>query len=468
MRYDADSSGDIDAGELFRALNDLGLASSSAEATLVLDKYDADSSRKLELPEFRQLIADLRSYQSKSDDETGRVFRRFDLDHSGAIEANELSAALYALGLHTDASETRAILRKYDADDNRALDAGEFRKLVADLRAYQFRRAEGGGYRDDDAVHATFVRYDRNNSNSIDNAELRHVLGALGLSTTGAQAEAVLRRYDRDRSGRLELPEFRELVFMLRRYQTGSGAVAAGSLEPSVYTHPPGVHTHPPSNITPPAAPPPPEPPAAAPPAVYATGAPPPPPPAVAAVDAAAAADPVLMATGETVGQVFRRFDTDGSGDIDASELKHALNALGLESDGAAAQAVLSKFDSSGDGKLQLAEFRAMVKELKKYQQAGGGGAAAMPPTAAPPPVSDPAHVLRIFKQYDRDNSNDIDLSELRLALNALGLYVDTAAAEDVLRRFDTSNKGTLNFDEFRRVVEKLAAFQSGTATRGD
>merc|ERR1711988_1163709 len=90
------------------------------------------------------------------------------------------------------------------------------------------------------------------------------------------------------------------------------------------------------------------------------------------------------VAPSETVGQVFTRFDTDESGDLDVAETKQALNALGLASDTAGAAAVLAKYDADGNGRLSKPEFRLLVKELKQFQAQSGGA----PPTPAPPTPS--------------------------------------------------------------------------------
>lgn len=62
--YDRNASGGIDAGELQGALGRLGLQTTSQQAQRVLARYDSDGSRELELTEFRQLVDDLKSYQT--------------------------------------------------------------------------------------------------------------------------------------------------------------------------------------------------------------------------------------------------------------------------------------------------------------------------------------------------------------------------------------------------------------------
>lgn len=57
-RADIDNSGGIDVGELQKALRELGLAADMEQTRAMMNKYDTDRSGTLELPEFRQLVAD--------------------------------------------------------------------------------------------------------------------------------------------------------------------------------------------------------------------------------------------------------------------------------------------------------------------------------------------------------------------------------------------------------------------------
>ena len=90
-----------------------------------------------------------------------------------------------------------------------------------------------------------------------------------------------------------------------------------------------------------------------------------------------------------TVGDVFRSFDTDSSGDLDVAEVAKALNVLGLKADTKEAAAIFAKYDADKSGKLELPEFRQLVKDLRAFQEkkAGGGGT----PQKAPVPPRSPA-----------------------------------------------------------------------------
>ena len=79
-----------------------------------------------------------------------------------------------------------------------------------------------------DDAEATFARYDRDRSGSIDAQELRTALRELGLNADATQAASILARFDADRSDQLELGEFKQLVKEMRRFAL-AGAQSGGA-----------------------------------------------------------------------------------------------------------------------------------------------------------------------------------------------------------------------------------------------
>ena len=65
-------------------------------------------------------------------------------------------------------------------------------------------------------IAAAFQKFDADNSGSIDSAELRVALEAVGLTVDGEQCEYMLRKYDDDRGATLDLDEFSQLVGDMR------------------------------------------------------------------------------------------------------------------------------------------------------------------------------------------------------------------------------------------------------------
>ena len=74
-------------------------------------------------------------------EEISRIFHAYDKDGSGAIDANELVAALTALGLSSGRFEASKVLTKYDRDGKGALNLTEFNSMVTDLHRFKAKRA---------------------------------------------------------------------------------------------------------------------------------------------------------------------------------------------------------------------------------------------------------------------------------------------------------------------------------------
>ena len=63
--------------------------------------------------------------------EIDEVFRMFDEDDSGSIDAGELASALYTItGEHVPREEALAIMQKYDQDHSGTIDRSEFESMV--------------------------------------------------------------------------------------------------------------------------------------------------------------------------------------------------------------------------------------------------------------------------------------------------------------------------------------------------
>ena len=195
----------------------------------------------------------------------------------------------------------------------------------------------------------------------------------------------------------------------------------------------------------------------------------------------------------DEVREAFVRFDSNGDGRMDASELDACLYTLGLPTTSDEAQQVLERYDIDRSGALELAEFRRLVDALRAF----GAGERRPRAQAAPaaltveaarseplPPARYPSEIGTeteaeigatsdlplpaapmegveiVFARYDKDRSGDMDVIELKQALRALNMPVDTAEADQVLNAFDVDSSKRLELHEFRTLVERLRAFQ--------
>jgi len=118
--FDSDCNGLIDEGELHLVLQKLGMHTTLAETRKVLRAWDTAATGTLDLPNFSQLVADV------------RTFRDFDLDFDGKLNEPELRSALRSLGV--DLADLASTLTKHQvAAGSGLIELTQFAGVVRDL-----------------------------------------------------------------------------------------------------------------------------------------------------------------------------------------------------------------------------------------------------------------------------------------------------------------------------------------------
>jgi len=311
------------------------------------------------------------------------AFDKFDVDLSGGIDVHEIRAALHALGLNADSDQAGRILKAYDAYPDQLVDVKEFTAIVRDVRI--------------------LLTFDRDGTGTLDSRELHPALVSLGLKTTADHADAILRYFDADCSGRLDLVEMSALVRSL---------------------------------------------------------------------------------------QTFQRYDVDGSGAIDIDELRPALRKLGLATSSASNAAILQRYDSDQSGQIELAEFAVLVRDLSLFREFDVNGDGVLDAAELEPALKQlgllsavgsslVAQILRawdtdrnesfdllefaqlvsdirVFRIADTDGDGSLDIHELGPALQRLGVDVSTLRAADAMARYDVDRSGGIDLEEFASLVHDL------------
>ena len=205
---------------------------------------------------------------------------------------------------------------------------------------------------------------------------------------------------------------------------------------------------------------------------------------------------PILMRAENVVQGVlplaaaFDKFDGDGSGGICVSELRSALDYLGVENGGAQADALLKQYDKYPDQVLDVKEFANLVRDVRlmlAFDDDGDGllNAAELQPALEslglkgprsggqnrgtlrrrraghdrPVELSALVRTAQAFVRYDKDQSGAIDADELRDALRKLGIKAGALEESDLFRRYDTDGSGEIELHEFATLVRDLQLF---------
>jgi len=137
--------------------------------------------------------------------------------------------------------------------------------------------------------------------------------------------------------------------------------------------------------------------------------------------------------------EAFDLFDTDGTGAIDAKELKVALRALGFEVSTDEVAAMVATSAPAGASELDFDEFVALV----------GAKVAAR----------DPVDELRkAFRLFDDDETGRISFANLKRAAKELGEPLTDDELREMIDEADRDGDGEVDEAEFLRLLSKAAA----------
>mmetsp|Transcript_9868 Transcript_9868/g.17281 ORF Transcript_9868/g.17281 Transcript_9868/m.17281 type:complete len:567 (+) Transcript_9868:95-1795(+) len=130
-KFDKDKSGGLDPWELRDALNYLDYEVSVPTAMLLMQEFDNDQNKQLEMNEFINLVMD------KVPQDTCATFSVFANDE-GFLGPGALRQALSFLAIDKNSKQSKAILESFDANNDGRLGLLGFSKLVSKLNVAKF------------------------------------------------------------------------------------------------------------------------------------------------------------------------------------------------------------------------------------------------------------------------------------------------------------------------------------------
>jgi len=157
----------------------------------------------------------------------------------------------------------------------------------------------------------------------------------------------------------------------------------------------------------------------------------------------------------QEIREAFDLFDTDGSGTIDAKELKVAMRALGFEPKKEEIKKMISDIDKDGSGTIDFAEFLEMM-------------------TAKMGEKDSREEILKAFRLFDDDETGKISLRNLKRVAKELGVTVLIAPhrllpfagenmtdeeLQEMIEEADRDGDGEINEDEFLRIMKKTSLY---------
>jgi len=139
--------------------------------------------------------------------------------------------------------------------------------------------------------------------------------------------------------------------------------------------------------------------------------------------------------------KIFKNYDTDGSGDLDASEMFRFLRSIGQDPTEEKAELFCKNLDKSRNGKVDCNEF---VKWLHFHTTNH---------TAQAHNIEEISE--NIFKMFDSDGNGFITRKELEMRLKEFGVKLEEDTMRLLLREVDPNGDGEIHAAEFLEMMEK-------------
>mmetsp|Transcript_22569 Transcript_22569/g.62344 ORF Transcript_22569/g.62344 Transcript_22569/m.62344 type:complete len:219 (-) Transcript_22569:946-1602(-) len=127
MAIDLDRSGELNSGELQRALSMGQLNFSLTDVDSMIRAFDTNGRRKLNIEEFAKLHSFLTSVQSS--------FVYFDRDMSRTLEFGEVLQALKHAGFTLDPPVVQAMMHRHDPDNDTHMKLDDFIRMCLFLQS---------------------------------------------------------------------------------------------------------------------------------------------------------------------------------------------------------------------------------------------------------------------------------------------------------------------------------------------
>ncbi len=153
----------------------------------------------------------------------------------------------------------------------------------------------------------------------------------------------------------------------------------------------------------------------------------------------------------QEIKEAFDLFDTDGSGRIDAKELKVAMRALGFEPKKEEIKKMIADVDKDGTGVIEYQDFLDLmtVKMVTLSETI-------LTPQAERDPLEE---IRKAFKLFDDDETGKISLKNLRRVAKELGETMTDEELQEMIDEADRDGDGEISEEEFIRIMKKTNLF---------
>merc|ERR1712086_832214 len=142
----------------------------------------------------------------------------------------------------------------------------------------------------------------------------------------------------------------------------------------------------------------------------------------------------------QEIREAFDLFDTDGSGTIDAKELKVAMRALGLDAKKDEIRRMINDIGKDGSGTIDFNEFLNMM-------------------TARMGDRDSREEIVKVFRLFDDDETGKISFKNPKRVAKELGENMTDDEIQEMIDEADRDGDGEIGEEEFMRIMKKTNLF---------
>jgi Ca2+-binding EF-hand superfamily protein len=166
--------------------------------------------------------------------------------------------------------------------------------------------------------------------------------------------------------------------------------------------------------------------------------------------------------------ELFKKWDKDGDGNIDANELRDGLNSLNISIDGKRITPkqinnLIEVLDQDDDGQLSYLEFEAQFNEAPK-ESARQVLSDSLSPKIMEQIRKNKTNLRKIFHAFDEDGDGAISAPELRLGMQHLGIQLNAKEIAELVKVMDANGDGSIDWNEFQAMFGDSAEAPKGAS----
>ncbi|KAG3031437.1 hypothetical protein PC121_g3216 [Phytophthora cactorum] len=368
----------------------------------VFMEYDTDDSGFLDYEEFGRFMA---KYEFVPE-ETQTIVDYLDRDRSGTIDYDEFAAGLLfyrppipapvALAQVQAAAQPKTVDKVLTQRTKPQLSQAQpvritktsketdFQQILGSMRSrfdetLKKSKQRTGRSRD---FRTEFDNYDVDGSNSLDHQEFGALLVGLGIKLKAAELRVILQEIDPDEDEKIDFQTISKLLNVQESVPATNGGLRKDQRQQKPLKPD----------------------------------------------------DEVLAA--------FRKYDHDGSGELEYEEFRRLMHEHGVKDD-SEIDAMIDEIDEDDSGSINYSEFvRVYSRRIKRSLKVGNDI------------VKVDNDVIATFKKYDRDGSGQLDYAEFRRLMQEYGVE-DNAAIDALIDEIDEDGSGSISIQEFARSFDR-------------